>query len=101
MEQASAGGGIGRVRRHVVVRGRVQMVGFRLFVARVAAEHAVSGWVRNTPDGGVEAVVEGELAAVQQVVQRIAEGPAASRVTGIEHRELPIDVPLTRFRVEE
>ncbi len=87
------------MRRRVLVRGRVQMVGFRMFAARVAGEHGVGGWVRNTDDGRVELLVEGPVWAVQAVVRRLAEGPAAATVTGIEHQELPIDRPLTAFRV--
>jgi len=75
------------------------MVGFRVFAARVAEQHGVGGWVRNTDAGEVEAVVEGPADAVDRVERRIARGPAAAEVTQVERRDLPIDSPLTTFRV--
>ncbi|MEJ1921052.1 acylphosphatase [Microbacterium sp. KHB019] len=64
----------------VVVRGRVQGVGFRWFVRDAATAHAVTGWVRNLRDGAVEAELHGPDAAVQDVLEAIAHGPAGSHV---------------------
>jgi acylphosphatase len=73
-----------RVRRRVVVRGSVQGVGFRAAVARAAATRGVSGWVRNRPDGAVEAVLEGEPEAVEALVRLCREGPRGASVDGLE-----------------
>lgn len=72
------------VRRRVVVYGRVQGVFFRDTAQREAARHGVSGWVRNTPDGTVEAVFEGEREAVERLVGFANEGPPNARVERVE-----------------
>jgi acylphosphatase len=62
------------------VRGRVQGVGFRYAIARAARSRGVSGWVKNRPDGTVEAVFEGELVSVEYLVRLCREGPHGSEV---------------------
>jgi acylphosphatase len=74
---------------HVVVRGRVQGVGFRWFVREVARGLELAGWVKNRADGGVEVVAEGSEASVQSLVQRLREGPPGADVSGVQ--ELPTD----------
>ena len=68
----------------MVVQGRVQGVGFRYAVARAAQSRSVSGWVRNRPDGTVEAVFEGEPEAVDSLVRMCREGPRGAEVDGVE-----------------
>ena len=68
------------MRRTVVVEGFVQGVFFRDTVRRLAVQHAVAGWVRNTPEGAVEAVFEGEAEAVERLVGFMHEGPAGAIV---------------------
>ncbi|MGH7588007.1 MAG: acylphosphatase [Gemmatimonadota bacterium] len=71
--------------RRVVVHGRVQGVGFRWFVVRNAETLGVGGTVRNRPDGAVEAILRSaEAADVDSLIQRIRQGPPASRVERIE-----------------
>jgi acylphosphatase len=72
------------VRRRLIVHGRVHGVGFRVFVARAAQARGVAGWVRNRPDGTVEAVLEGQRERVESVVALCREGPRASDVTSVE-----------------
>ena len=69
--------------RRIRVKGRVQGVGFRHFVAEAARVAGVSGWVRNLADGSVEALLEGESEAVRQVERRVGQGPPASRVESV------------------
>jgi acylphosphatase len=71
-------------RRHVVVRGRVQGVWFRESARRRATELGVGGWVRNMPDGGVEAELEGEAEAVAVLVDWFGQGPSGARVEALE-----------------
>jgi acylphosphatase len=68
------------VRRRVVVSGLVQGVYFRDTTRRLALAHGVSGWVRNRPDGTVEAVFEGEPAAVERLVDFCRRGPRGAVV---------------------
>ena len=72
------------VRRRVIVRGFVQGVFFRDSVRRLANQHAVSGWVANRPDGGVEAVFEGEADAVERLVAFSRKGPRGAQVESVE-----------------
>jgi acylphosphatase len=69
-----------RVARRFVVLGRVQGVGFRYFTQDAARLEGVTGWVRNLPDGGVEALVEGDADAVERVERAIRTGPRGARV---------------------
>ncbi|MBD8062807.1 acylphosphatase [Oceanitalea stevensii] len=73
-------------RCYVTVTGRVQGVGFRMACAAQAERAGVAGWVRNLPDGRVEAVLEGEETAVDQVLRWLHEGPSAARVEDVDVR---------------
>lgn len=73
-----------KVKAHVAVYGRVQGVFFRAETQRQASLHGVSGWVRNNPDGSVEAVVEGARSDVIAVVNWCKKGPPAARVERID-----------------
>jgi acylphosphatase len=68
------------VRRRVVVTGLVQGVYFRDTARRLAEREGVAGWVRNRWDGSVEAVFEGEEAAVDRLVAFCRAGPRGARV---------------------
>ena len=73
-------------RRHVVVRGRVQGVFFRDSCRREARGRGVTGWVRNSADGSVEAVFEGRADAVDDMVAWVHEGPPHATVAGVSVR---------------
>jgi acylphosphatase len=73
--------------RHVRVRGRVQGVGFRMFVEDAAAMHGIAGWVRNRRDGSVEAVFAGTPEAVRAVVEACRRGPRGAWVEAIDETE--------------
>ncbi len=68
---------------HVVVSGRVQGVWFRGETQRVAREAKVDGWVRNLPDRTVEAVLQGDRAALERVLAFLRVGPPGARVTDV------------------
>jgi acylphosphatase len=76
-----------RIRRRVVVHGRVQGVFFRDSAQERGRAHGVAGWVRNRPDGAVEAVLEGPAEAVDRVVRFLENGPPRAEVSDIEVRE--------------
>jgi len=73
-----------RIRRRVVVHGRVQGVFFRGSTQDEARGAGIDGWVRNLPDGGVEAVFEGEAAGVEQLVAYCRRGPSWAQVTRVD-----------------
>lgn len=72
---------------HIVVRGRVQGVGFREWTRRMAEQRRLDGWVRNRSEGHVEVLVAGEEMAVQAMLVLLEKGPPASFVTRIEVTE--------------
>jgi acylphosphatase len=72
------------VRRRVVVRGRVQGVWFRDTTRREAAAAGVAGWVRNRPDGAVEAVLEGSTDGVHRVIAFCRRGPPRAQVEFVD-----------------
>src|SRR5262245_22097008 len=76
-----------RVIRHVVVRGRVQGVGYRAFVEDEADQHGLQGWVRNRRDGSVEAVFAGPAAEVEAAIDACRQGPFSARVTALDQRD--------------
>jgi acylphosphatase len=73
-----------RVRAHVWISGRVQGVFFRAYAQDEAAARRIAGWIRNAPDGRVEAVFEGARDAVEAMIQWSHRGSPAARVTGVE-----------------
>ncbi|MBL0888466.1 acylphosphatase [Myceligenerans indicum] len=78
------------VRRvRVTVHGRVQGVGFRAAVVHAAHRLPVAGFVRNAPDGTVQAEVEGEPDAVEALVAVLREGPVAAGVSSVDVSEVP------------
>ena len=73
--------------RCVVVRGRVQGVGFRAWTELMALERGVEGWVRNCRDGSVEALFAGLEEAVLTMIELCREGPPGARVAEIDQRD--------------
>lgn len=73
-----------RTRAHAFVSGTVQGVYFRATTRDSAREVGVDGWVRNLPDGRVEAVFEGEEADVERMIEFCHEGSSAARVEDVE-----------------
>ena len=70
--------------RRLIITGRVQGVGFRHWMAARAEALGVSGWVRNRTDGSIEAVVDGDPAAVEELLRACRRGPRAAVVASIE-----------------
>ena len=68
------------VARRFLIGGRVQGVGFRMFTVDRASFEGLHGYVRNLPDGRVEAVVEGDEQSVERVERALRQGPPSARV---------------------
>jgi acylphosphatase len=77
------------VRCHVVVAGRVQNVTYRDSTRQQAEERGLAGWVRNLPDGSVEAELQGPRAAVEEVLAWMHQGPLLAGVDAVEVSVVP------------
>ena len=77
------------MRRRVIAHGYVQGVFFRDSTRREAIRRGVAGWTRNTPEGTVESVFEGEPEAVEAMIAFVRSGPGRAEVTHIEVHEEP------------
>lgn len=75
----------------LIMRGRVQGVGFRYWMTGEAAKRGLNGWVRNLPDGSVEALVSGPESAIHGIIDTCRHGPRLARVDSIE--QAPADAP--------
>jgi acylphosphatase len=82
---------------HVIVRGRVQGVGYRAWTERAALTRGLTGWVRNRRDGSVEAVFIGDEDAITAMVEACRSGPSGAFVDGVDQRDAnPGEVRLRR-----
>ena len=73
-----------KIRAHIIISGRVHGVGFRANARRMAIRLMITGWVRNLPDGSVEALAEGEEKAVKEFVNWCRKGPSLANVSDIK-----------------
>jgi len=83
----------------LVVRGRVQGVGFRYATVEQGRRLGLDGWARNLPDGAVEVVATGDSAAVERLVEWCRRGPPSARVTTVDRTDGPANVPPDGFKV--
>jgi acylphosphatase len=90
----------GRVARKFLIRGEVQGVGYRFFVQRAAARHQVVGYVRNCPDGTVEAFAEGPASNVDAFKDDLVTGPEGAVVDQVEEIVLEPTGTYSAFRIE-
>ncbi len=85
------------IARRVIVRGRVQGVGYRFAMTDAALALGVAGWVRNRRDGTVEAGVQGDEASVERLIEWCRRGPPGARVTAVAVDPLDVDATLQHF----
>ncbi len=88
------------IARKFFIRGMVQGVGYRYFAQRSAAQHQISGYVRNLADGRVEALAQGGERAVEAFKHDLAAGPTYSRVEDVEEIVLEPNRSYRVFRIE-
>ena len=85
------------IARHVLVKGRVQGVGYRAWTEHKALQSGLAGWVRNRRDGSVEAVFSGPADVVAAMMEALHRGPPASAVEAVDQRDATADeVAMTR-----
>jgi len=77
--------------RHVLIRGRVQGVGFRYWTTCEAIRLGITGWVRNRRDGTVEALFAGPGEVVAEMMTRCQKGPGSARVDGADDQPVGPD----------
>jgi acylphosphatase len=73
--------------RRLVIRGRVQRVGYRAWAEHVALQLGLEGWVRNRVDGTVEAVFAGPASAVEGMIEACRRGPPGAQVDALDQRD--------------
>ena len=86
--------------RKYLISGRVQGVGFRFFTERWANQLGLAGYVKNCPDGTVEAYAIGDAAALKEFKARLVEGPGTARVDNVHESEQQVSNRYKRFVVE-
>ncbi|GAB7078535.1 acylphosphatase [Megalodesulfovibrio paquesii] len=85
--------------QHCLVTGLVQGVAFRWFVRETAQRLGLVGWVQNLPDGRVEAVLQGDAAALALAREALSIGPSRARVTNLACSDIPEAPSLRGFRI--
>lgn len=88
------------IARKFVIRGMVQGVGFRFFTQRSAARHQVTGYVRNLPDGSVEALAQGPERVVEAFKHDLTAGPRFAQVDEVEELVIEPSRIYSSFRIE-
>ena len=87
------------LRAHAVIHGRVQGVFFRASTREEALRIGVGGWVRNLPDGSVEALFEGETLKVEEILGWCHKGPSGARVNSVDITFEPYKGEFKRFEI--
>lgn len=78
-------------RKHILVSGSVQGVGFRYFTYNRAQKYQISGWVRNLEDGRVETLAVGETKQIEQFIEDLKKGPSSSYVSDVKIENIDYD----------
>jgi acylphosphatase len=89
-----------RVKVALRIKGRVQGVFFRHSAMHEAVRLGLTGWIRNCPDGDVEAVAEGDSKSVRQFVSWCRKGPPHAQVEQVQMSESPATEEFSSFQVE-
>lgn len=87
------------IRFHILVSGRVQGVGYRYFTRENAEKYNCTGWVKNLPDGRVEAEIQGQEDNILQFLSVLRKGPAFGYVIDIVRRDIPLEEKEKRFKI--
>lgn len=88
-----------KIRVHVTISGEVQGVWFRASTKQKAQELGLAGWVKNTADGNVEAVFEGDKTVVDEMIAWCWKGPPLAKVADVKITCIPVDGLLIGFDV--
>ncbi|HSW87603.1 MAG TPA: acylphosphatase [Candidatus Saccharimonadales bacterium] len=69
---------------HLLITGTVQGIGYRQFVKSHARKMGITGWVKNLPDGSVEAILQGDTAKIEEMITLCKKGPFLAEVKDVE-----------------
>jgi acylphosphatase len=89
-----------KIAKNYKISGRVQGVGFRYFVDRVASQLRICGYVKNCWDGSVEVYAIGDAESLEELRRNLAEGPRSARVTNIQETDQPVRKEYSTFMIE-
>ena len=89
------------VRKAGRAEGRVQRVGFRVFVRNSARELGVTGWVKNMKDGSVTMELQGAAQIIEQLIEKIKQGRGRINVTSLELADLPLTEGESGFAIRK
>jgi len=84
---------------HLFIKGKVQGVGFRAFTKEQADRLGVTGYVKNLPDGRVEALIEGRESLLEEMIRRLKTGPPGAEVKGIEIERVKPTGKYEKFKI--
>ncbi len=88
------------VQYEIRITGRVQGVGFRYFVHRIAGDHNIKGWVQNSRDGGVFIFARGEERDIETFIDHIRIGPSLARIKEFRKQRVSVSESLNDFRIK-
>lgn len=88
------------IRAHLIIKGRVQGVGYRANVRRLANKFSLRGWTRNLRNGDVEVIVEGTEVEVQKLVVWCHRGPTSAYVSKVKVEKNPATGEFDGFRIK-
>lgn len=88
------------MKKHIFISGRVQGVGFRHFTKINARELSVKGWVKNLSDGRVEAIFQGDVHQVEELINRCKKGPRSAYVKKLEVEDADDTTDYSSFEVQ-
>ena len=72
------------MKKHLVISGKVQGVGFRYWLQRLAIEKNICGWVKNKTSGNVEALIVGERKKIQELIKLCEMGPGSAKIDYVQ-----------------
>ena len=72
------------IKKHIVITGKVQDVGFRYWLCKAATQRNIDGWVKNKISGEVEALLIGNAVKIDNLIKLCEKGPLSSKVTKVE-----------------
>lgn len=89
-----------KIRVHLLISGIVQGVNFRYYTRETAKRLNLTGWVRNLPDGRVEAVAEGDESAIEKFIEWCKHGPSSARVDNVEIKRERYTGEFKEFKID-